>query len=245
MIAPNTASGDDGPQRLDFSAATRLKPRAGLHSDVAAWENEQRQRSILLATAKLAGQLGARYGPGLATLERFEVYDPPRQEPVLRRMQEFAASIGHQGRGLVLFGPVGTGKDHLLAALLYRAVAAGLSCLWQSGMDLYGSFRDRMGEAPEEESLRRLCSPDVLGLSDPTPPANELTAWRLELLYRIIDRRYRALKATWITLNARDTAQAESKLGSQVWDRLQEGAMVVPCFWPSYRERNRSQPPRH
>ncbi len=96
------------------------------------------------------------------------------------------------GRGIVLLGAVGTGKDHLLAAMLYRAVHAGFACRWLSGQEFYGDLRDRMdsGKA-EEQRFRELQTPDVLAISDPIPPVGSPTAWNVAQLYRLLDRRYR------------------------------------------------------
>lgn len=208
----------------------------------AEMSREELGRARARSLQRIAADLGPRYAPTRANLARFVRYHAA-QDQALKRLGDFCGQLRGRteaGEGLVLYGAVGTGKDHLLAALLYQAADHGFFCRWFSGQDLYGRVRDRMDEGLAEDGLlRELTEPAVLAVSDPTPPAGPLSNFRLEFLGRLIDRRYRALKPTWMTLNALDAADAEAKLSSPVWDRLQESAELVPCFWPSYRERKR------
>lgn len=210
----------------------------------AAQDERERLAGSRAASARrnaLAAHLGRRYWPDAVALEAFERYHK-NQPHALGRLVAFMADLPARveaGEGLVLFGDVGTGKDRLMACALYAACES-FKVEYRSGQDLFGSFRDRMDAGGrEEQMLRDLAAPDVLALSDPAPPAGELSSWRLEILYRIVDRRYRDRRPTWLTVNATSAAEAEAKLGSQVWDRLQEGAAVIACQWPSYRERRR------
>jgi DNA replication protein DnaC len=227
----------------------RLRPTpeddAKVQAELQANEEAQRRSALEQARRQLERDLGERYSPSRASLETFAIYDD-RQTEAIAKVKTFAANLPErvaQGQGLVLYGAVGTGKDHILAALLYQAISAGILCRWHNCQELYGALRDRMKrDEPEREFLDSLGRPQVLGLSDPTPPIDDLTAWRLEVLYRLVERRYHALRSTWLTINAESTEEVEAKLTSQIWDRLQESALVVPCFWPSYRERKRGSP---
>jgi DNA replication protein DnaC len=186
----------------------------------------------------LLGDLGYRYSPERASLDTFKV-DFQEQHAVINRLAQFDIStMTGNGSGIIFIGSVGTGKDHLMAALLYEAANRGINTRHLAGQDFYGAIRDRMDTGEKEEKIIACYErPRLLAISDPAPPVGELSAWRMELLYRLIDRRYRNLKPTWVTLNARTREEAEKKLSSQVWDRLQDRAEIVECFWPSYRER--------
>jgi DNA replication protein DnaC len=205
--------------------------------EIKAREENQRRWELLAVIAK---DLGARYSPQRATLERFEI-GFPEQAAVKKRLEEILKDLPamvERGAGIVFFGEVGTGKDHLQAILLYAAARAGISCRRINAQDWYGKMRDRMDAGlNEEEVLSGLCQPQVLAISDPVPPASQLQPFRLELLYRVINRRYEAMRPTWMAMNALSTEQAEQHLGSPVWDRLQDSAELIPCLWPSYRER--------
>jgi DNA replication protein DnaC len=156
----------------------------------------------------------------------------------VRNLVEYLADFVKAGRGLILHGSVGTGKDHIIAALLYRAVSEhSLSARWVNGLDLFGAVRDRMDEGKREgDFLRTWSAPTILAISDPIPPLRDPSAWNIEILYRLIDRRYRNNKSTWMTLNAASVDEADEKLSAPVFDRLKEDAVILRCFWPSYRE---------
>jgi DNA replication protein DnaC len=140
---------------------------------------------------------------------------------------------------VIFFGTVGTGKDHLAAALLYAATDAGCLCRYTNGRELFARFRATMGDDAAENERKLVddfAAPAVLAISDPTPPGSDMTAWQHDVLYRIVDRRYSLMRSTWITANlTRETADAA--LTEPVWDRLQQGAEVFVCDWGSYRER--------
>lgn len=215
--------------------------------DAQAKDREQRQedaRRKQLVTA-LSVKLGRRYAPGRATFDSF-VCDCKSQESALMVCRLFAKDIEHavkDGRGLILYGTVGTGKDHLLAALLYQAAAAGFACSWVAGLELFGKVRDTFDNGKTEETaLGPHIAPDVLGISDPILPTNEPgrpQAWRTETLYRVLDRRYREVKPTWVTINAENEDDAKARLGAPIFDRLKDNADMIPCFWPSFRQWHR------
>lgn len=172
---------------------------------------------------------------------RFENYEhgQPEQTAALTAVREFATSAREhvsQGHGLLLFGPVGTGKDHLMFAAIREACRAGLRVEWRNGLDWFGVLRDRIGtDFDEETTIRELVNCDVLALSDPLPPHGDLSSYQGQMLLRVIDRRYRRLKSTWVTMNVKDRAEATERMGAAVVDRLCDGALAVFCNWKSHR----------
>ena len=206
-------------------------------------ESERRRRAMLVQT--LATDLGPRYSPERATLDGFQIHDGKRQTPVVNRLREISAKLdmfADDGGGLVFIGSVGTGKDHLAAALLYVAAGRfGLSCSWVNGRAVFQASRDAMtNEVSEAELLRPFLKPAILCISDPVPVSGALTAWNTDLLYRVIDERYRYMRPTWMTLNVRDAAEADARLSPPVFDRLRDQAEIVSCFWASYRKERRA-----
>lgn len=146
----------------------------------------------------------------------------------------------NRGTNLVLFGPAGTGKDHLAASLLWQAAYLGARIAAFTGPQLWSRTRDLIGDGGSESQLLNcLREPNVVLISDPTSPGKSLTDAQADWLYRIVDRRYRDLKPTWLTANVADRKDAETKLTVQVWDRLRDGAVTVDCNWPSYRKPER------
>lgn len=219
----------------------RLRQAPRTSDEVHRHQLRDAERERRYALAILQHDLGARYAPRrVADLATFEIYDH-RQTAAVDAIKRYAAHLGKHvaaGDGLVLYGAIGTGKDHLLAWLLYQAARKhGLTCRWLNGQEFYGQIRDRISrDESEAELMSRLCAPDVLAISDPSPPAGDASNWNLSQLYRALDRRYRALRPTWVTLNASTVEEADERLSAPVFDRLRDGAVLIPCFWESKRE---------
>lgn len=188
------------------------------------------------AKKSLAKTMGARYAE--CRLENFTIRYV-EQKAALAMVKAFLANVADDvkiGRGLILYGTVGTGKDHLLAASLFAAIDAGFGASWQNAQSIFEAARDQMdAKGSESDLMKQFTEPTILGLSDPTPPAGDLTGYRVELLWRIADVRYRNLKPIWLTMNANSIEECKKKLSIPLWDRLQDNALCVPCFWPSYR----------
>ncbi|MBX3438018.1 MAG: ATP-binding protein [Planctomycetaceae bacterium] len=137
----------------------------------------------------------------------------------------------------MLFGTVGTGKDHLLIATLRSAIRSGLTVEWRDGNRLFGDLRDVINsERNESQVLRDFVRPDILALSDPVPLQGEITEYQAGWLWRILDTRYRNRKSTFVTINIAGRAELVSRLGAGIADRLIDGALAVHCNWPSHRQ---------
>ncbi len=179
--------------------------------------------------------VGKRYST--CSLESFEDCGDVHKQAVLRGITEYASNLPEEvtaGRGVILFGPVGTGKDHLLVALARIAIEQyGIDVMWRDCLDVFSEIRDRINEQLDEAPfIRRLINPTVLYLSDP----EQLTVHQSRALKQIIDRRYRDLKPTWVALNAANVSEASESVGVAAVDRLRHNALALHCNWPSYRQ---------
>lgn len=205
-----------------------------------------RQAELRDNCAAVLAAVGARYRE--CSVDNFELSANLEvrkiQERVLGRLRAFCDDIaGHTraGSGLLLYGPKGTGKDHLMVAALKHAASAGLTVCWVSGVELYARWRDAIGDdRNEHRDMAELVRPQILAISDPAPPVGALTdekaAYRAEKLFWLIDNRYRAAKPTWVTLNVKDGKEAEKLLTGQIVDRLRDQALDLACSWPSHRK---------
>lgn len=206
-------------------------------ADAAARQERSRRES---EWASLVHERGQRYSN--CTLSSYEcrVDAQTQAREALRRYAEKMPESVDSGVGIVLFGPAGTGKDHLLAAMMRAAIMTyGLRVRWENGMDLFGEVRDRIGEDKSEaQFVRSLAHPQILALSDPLPPFGAIKEFQAAMLFRVIDRRYSEGKPTWVTMNARNRQEAEERMGVQMIDRLSHGALVIFCNWPSYRQKS-------
>lgn len=241
-MAPQRLRPLDGPAPLASILPGTNSPQSPdmeeLDRKAKARESEELNRRRAGVVRELAIRLGRRYGPDRCSLAKFKV-EYQEQSTALQTMTGIV-DAGTFDRNVVLYGSVGTGKDHLLASLLYAAANAGKAVAWVNGQEVYSRFRDAMDTKTSEATLMaEFVRPDVLGISDPIPPVidpNKPAAWRTELLFRVLDARYRDMKTTWVTCNADDPKDAAGKLSEPVFDRLKDGAVLVPCFWPSFRE---------
>lgn len=185
----------------------------------------------------VCGQRGRRYAS--CTLENYTTAGEA-QEEALRAVSGYANNVDENvqdGKNVVLVGPVGTGKDHLMMAIAKVAtVEFGLSVTWENGVDLFAGMRDLIGSNGSEiDFANKLIWPNILAISDPLPPQGELTDFQASLLFRVIDGRYSEMKPTWVTLNVKDPADAARRLTPQIHDRLRHDALRVSCNWESYR----------
>jgi len=232
LFAPETL-----PDRIK---AFREKAAAADGSIPETVDAEQTPRRIDLAESWLAKRLGPRYAPNRVRLESFELYDD-RQREVIERVRALhgrLAEMTNRGHGVIFYGTVGTGKDRLLANLLYVAYARhGITCDWWDGENLWAWARELIRQnAPVDDIASKFCHLGILAISDPSPAIGELSDWQTRLLARIVDLRYRKTRPTWITLNALDIGELYELLSDRVADRLKEDAEIFPCFWQSYRE---------
>lgn len=183
----------------------------------------------------------------------------PEQEAAIVSLNEYAADFDERfsrGQNILLLGPVGTGKDHLMFAMARTAVEHFKTALWVNGADLWMAFRQSYNCKRDASDLvsygtefhpelfgretdvtKKLCEVDVLCVSDPLPPSGPLTDSQAEKINQVIDKRYSCLLPTFITVNVADRAEAEQRMGAATVDRLGHDALVVCCDWPSYRQR--------
>jgi DNA replication protein DnaC len=221
--------------------AKPLKPPGGNGSDAVPRRSTSGTSMIQVQLETLRRQVGRRYSG--CSLQNFKLSDDldvsRKQQTVLAAVQAYVDSLKDRiadGCGLFLFGPAGVGKDHLLTAVMLETVGRGFGVAWFNGQDLYGQFRDAItNEASERQTVDRLTEPSVLALSDPIPPSGDVTPFQRSMLFRVIDRRYRDQRPTWITANVADRSEADSRFGVQLVERLTHESLCLPCNWPSYR----------
>jgi DNA replication protein DnaC len=211
---------------------------------------EIRSRELMAERQSMIGDLvrlmGRRYAK--SRLSEFEIYGDPaeqkRQQTAIETLKSLAINIRQHvetGGNVILHGPPGTGKDHLMAAVLLKTVFDhGYRVQWVNGQDLFGDFRDRIDSNRSEENLvGRYTEAQILAISDPAPPRGDASNYNAQMLYRIVDRRYRQCLGTWITVNVGTEQEARECLSAPVFDRLMDNSLRVFCNWPSYRKARR------
>ena len=254
-----TANQNSKASKLDFKA--ELERRFPNFTDIPepteeelAKEETRRQAEIRnarkAAMDSFLSDRGKRYRE--CRLENYQLHGDTnaraRQKVALQSLTQFQENMQaavESGNGLLLSGPVGTGKDHFLVALARTAILKhGYSLKWISGMELTGMFRDQISnDRPERDLIRTFTRVDILILSDPLPQWGDLTDYQASNLYRIVDARYNDCKPTWCSLNCTGPQEAEKRIGAATVDRLRDGAVSVVCEWRSFRQSHKPAAP--
>lgn len=229
-----------GPSRFQEAAERLLS--APLKAGPAYESPEDEESRLYLERVDRCGKAlvtaaGERYrGCRLATFDA----PTPRHVKVIESLLEYTGDLRKRlanREGLVIYGPVGTGKDHLAYAVAREFVLAGHSVAWLNGQDWFGEIRDAMDSGTTEgKVVSRITIADVAVISDPLPPVGGLTQHQSTMLYRAIDDRYAAGKLTIATVNVADDKEADTRIGAPTWDRLCHGAWKIQCKWASYRK---------
>lgn len=161
--------------------------------------------------------------------------ETPQQKRVLQACQAYAAEFDAHlaaGRGLILVGNPGTGKNHLATAMAKAISARRRTVLRVKAtefLDAYWAkdFAERDAWVREMAGVHLLIL-DEVGRSSST--ANAQNAF-----FRLIDARYEAMRPTMVLSNL-DRQGLVDVLGEAAYDRLTEaGAQRLTFDWQSAR----------
>lgn len=168
----------------------------------------------------LAGRVPRKYRG--VSFERPPVSDIARVAPEqVREVRRYVQRIDENldaGRGLWLWGDVGTGKTTLAMLASQAALEAGRSVVIHSLPRLLNLIRNAIeSEAGMVGFLERLTAVDLLHIDD--LGAENTTDWVLEQLYSIINTRYEDERAMIVTTNLTFEELLE-QLGERTVSRL-------------------------
>jgi len=142
----------------------------------------------------------------------------PDTEEAYRICKEYADSLDRQtDKGLLICGPVGTGKTHLAVAILSAAFKRDISAALVYVPDLLAELRQEIGKErilSDKVRSRRFLVLDDLGAEKPSE-------WTEQELTRLINHRYEHMLPTVVTTNLSQQSLAD-KLGARGADRLKE-----------------------
>ncbi|WP_020615778.1 ATP-binding protein [Paenibacillus daejeonensis] len=154
------------------------------------------------------------------------------------------------GDSLLIWGESGNGKSHLAAAVCHVISAKGYVPVFQSVPELLerirGTFRSKKNET-EQEIMNALRDCDLLVLDD--IGSEKVTDWVMDVMFRVIDGRYRQKKPTLFTTNFSPTGllnqflpdrpencdEADKIKAKRLHDRILEASMIIENSASSYR----------
>lgn len=195
-------------------------------------------------TAYIENEIGKRYARCRLDAFRCDGESNAAKTAAIEACRDYAISFDkhhRDGVSLVLIGPKGTGKDHLMSATIMeiaRRLGRPGRVVFRDGLKLFAEFRSAFNTNITEQAIvDRYQAPALLALSDPLPPRGELSEFEQRMLLRIVDSRYREMLPLAATCNVSSRDELETRIGVQAADRILDHAIVVKCNWESFRKR--------
>lgn len=190
---------------------------------------EQKARREYIA----ASNLPLRLNDDPRTFDNFD--RSPGTEEALVACWDYAHKVGPPI--LVLLGPLGCGKTHLLEAVARKWMERGESVRYELGIDLLDRIKSTYSEDSQTTTdgvLDQYRRASLLIIDD--VGAEKTTEWAEERMMALIDARYRDARHLLVASNV-PTAQARA---SRVWSRLLDvttGVARQVILDGNYRER--------
>jgi DNA replication protein DnaC len=196
----------------------------------AAYREEQHRIWRSKYTAEKSG-LGKRFIG--KTLDAFEVTSA--NQKAYDACKAFCENYSKETtKGLKLFGNYGSGKTHLVSAIIHKLGEQMIDCRFMVVPELLRSIRqgfsqdsDKANDLVKEAERAHLLILDDLG-------AEKTSDWVREQLYIIINRRYENMLPTIVTTNC-TTAELVERLGERTVSRLIEMTDAYKITADDYR----------
>ena len=201
-------------------------------------EDELARRDAAKITRRISA---ARFPVPDATLETFDFgYNPKLPAAAIRDLArlEFIAA----GEGILAYGPVGTGKSHLAAALGHQACRRGYDVAFTTCSKLLAHLAGGHADRSFEARVRKLAKVTVLICDDFA--MREFTATQADDLYELLTERVGRPGKSLILTSNRSPADwyplfPNAVVGESILDRVLNSSHHLLLDGKSYRPRRR------
>jgi len=157
-----------------------------------------------------------------------ETYKPKNnsQEKAVETIREYIQKKKYKGgEGLVLFGIPGTGKTHLLIAIMWECAKAEKTVKYMTAEDFFIHMRNSISLGGELEYLKTIIKPDVLILDD-LHCISEEESYQYRQLWWVLDKRYFYKRAT-LTASNKSIDEFKGVFDERTRRRLCANAVLV------------------
>lgn len=226
----------------DFDLEAHLRWSREQHAS----ELESLERLLAAAAAfKLARSIEWRFGrSGLKVKKSLAGFDWNFQPKLDRRTVESLFDLGFIARheDILVTGKTGTGKSHLLQALVLKACEHEVTVRYARCVDLVDDLYAGLADGSYESRMDSWCRPKLLviddvGLGQLKRRDDEPTA--AHMLFTLLDRRHMSV-STAITSNLQLSGWGkylgDATLAAAVLDRLAANSVRIDIDGPSYRQ---------
>lgn len=194
---------------------------------------------VIKSTSSNLEQYGIKGRYNDMTFDRLKALGAPVEDrEVYNQAYKYGAHIRDHitnGRGLILLGPVGTGKTSIAVSILRRAIEQGYNGYIISMISLLDTLQTLI-KGPAEHYIKfenRIRNIPLLVLDD--FGAEYSNAWVAKKIEAIISDRVGDRKSTIITTNL-TVAQIKSSYDGRVYDRLKETSFLLRFKGKSKRD---------
>jgi DNA replication protein DnaC len=135
---------------------------------------------------------------------------------------------GQTRDGLLISGPVGTGKTHLLASILrYLTLESRVACRYAEISFLYSEIRRGFGEGRSSlDIIAPLAEVPVLAIDE--LGKGKMSPFEQETVDELVSRRYNAGRPTFFATNYRLSEKAERAPFTSTRERVEEAKLDLP-----------------